>query len=99
VSVVFVCQARSVESFMLAADAEVTGALRFYLRPGEGAYPGRNGMLFCDADDLAVGMPRAWLLPALPRHEGSGVFEPREAVLPFCRNASVEPQPVLDWAF
>ena len=70
---------------MAAADAEVTGRLGAYLAPDRQFFPGRRAMLFCDAEDMLSGSPRAYLLPATPpeaRQDGghrSGIVAPRIA--------------------
>ena len=63
--IVFVCQPGTLESFIRVADAEVAGALGFYVRPGHQVHPGREAILFCEAKDLH-GSVDAFRLPELP---------------------------------
>ncbi len=84
-AVIFICiDEAKLESFMRAADREVTGRLA---RPGTPEdtwpYPGRERMLFCSERDVHEGSLRAFKLPAAASDARPGSeLEPREVRLP-----------------
>ena len=98
--VVFVCQPGSVEPFMQAADSEVTGLLGSYLASQQ-LRPGREGIVFCDAADIASGDPRAWRLPEEPpASRATDDVVPRETRLPTADDMAQQREPAaIEWAF